>query len=64
MRCCNHCGRQLGVIVHRKRSLRFCSKGCKKAYEHKQEEHRRAKFRHLEFLNFGSHSTFSADPSR
>ena len=27
--------------------LRFCSKACKKAYEHKLEEERRARLRHL-----------------
>jgi hypothetical protein len=64
MRCCNHCGRQFGLIVHRKWSLRFCSKACKKVHEHKQDEHRRAKLRHLEFLIFGSHLSFSAGPSR
>jgi hypothetical protein len=50
MRRCNHCGGQLGLIVHRNRMLRFCSKACKKAYEHKEEEERRAKHRHLAFL--------------
>jgi hypothetical protein len=30
--------------------LRFCSKSCKKAYEHKLQEERRAKLRHLAFL--------------
>jgi hypothetical protein len=34
MRRCNHCNGQLGLIVHRKWMLRFCSKSCKKAYEH------------------------------
>ena len=50
MRRCNHCGGQLGLIVHRNRMLRFCSKACKKAYEHKAEEELRAKHRHLAFL--------------
>jgi hypothetical protein len=30
--------------------LRLCSKRCKKAYEQKLEEERRAKLRHLAFL--------------
>ena len=45
MRRCNHCNGQLGLIVHRKWMLRFCSKSCKKAYEHKLQEERRAKLR-------------------
>jgi hypothetical protein len=56
MRRCNHCGGQLGLIVHRNRMLRFCSKACKKAYEHKEEEERRAKHRHLAFLANATHS--------
>jgi hypothetical protein len=50
MRYCAHCSSPVGLIVHRKWTLRFCSKTCKKAYEHKQEELRRAKLRHLAFL--------------
>jgi len=50
MRGCSHCGSQLGLIVYRNWVLRFCSKACKKAYEHKVEEERRAKHRHLAFL--------------
>ena len=50
MRRCNHCHGQLGLIVHRKWMLRFCSKSCKKAYEHKLQEARRPKLRHLAFL--------------
>jgi hypothetical protein len=42
--------------VHRNRMLRFCSKACKKAYEHKEEEERRAKHRHLAFLANAAHS--------
>jgi hypothetical protein len=34
--------------------LRFCSKSCKKAYEHKLQEERRAKLRHLAFLAPGA----------
>ena len=49
MRRCNYCNGQLGLIVHRKWMLRFCSKECKKAYEHQLEEERR-KLRHLAFL--------------
>jgi len=37
--------------------LRFCSKTCKKAYEHKEEEERRAKHRHLAFLANAAHSS-------
>jgi hypothetical protein len=50
MRRCSHCGGQLGLIVHRNWTLRFCSKACKKAYEHKVAEERRAKGRYLAFL--------------
>ena len=57
MRRCNHCGGQLGLIVHRNRMLRFCSNACKKAYEHKEEEERRAKHRHLAFLANAAHSS-------
>jgi hypothetical protein len=56
MRRCNHCDGQLGLIVHRNRMLRFCSKTCKKAHEHKEEEERRAKHRHLAFLAHAIHS--------
>jgi hypothetical protein len=54
MRHCNHCHGQLGLIVHRKWMLRFCSKSCKKAYEHKLREESRAKLRHLAFLAPGA----------
>jgi hypothetical protein len=50
MRRCNHCGGRLGLIVHRNWMLRFCSKACKKAYEHKLAEQHRAKGRYLAFL--------------
>jgi hypothetical protein len=36
--------------------LRFCSKACKKTYEHKADEERRAKHRHLAFLANPTHS--------
>jgi hypothetical protein len=58
MRRCNHCNGQLGLIVHRKWMLRFCSKSCKKAYEHKLEEERLAKFRHLAFLAPGTQTNW------
>jgi hypothetical protein len=61
MRRCNHCNGQLGLIVHRKWMLRFCSKSCKKAYEHKLQEERRAKLRHLEFLAPGEHTSSWAE---
>ena len=57
MRHCNHCHGQLGLIVHRKWMLRFCSKSCKKAYEHKLKEERRAKLRHLAFLAPGAETS-------
>jgi hypothetical protein len=60
MRLCNHCNGQLGLIVRRKRMLRFCSKACKKAYEHKLDEERRAKLRHLAFLARGAHPNYWA----
>jgi hypothetical protein len=50
MRRCNHCDGPLGLVLQRKGLLRFCSKRCKKAYEQKLEEERRAKLRHLAFL--------------
>ena len=56
MRRCDYCGGRLGMIVHRNWMLRFCSKLCKKAYEHKAEEQRRAKDRHLAFLANVTHS--------
>ena len=62
MRRCSHCQAQLGLVVHRKSTLRFCSKACKKAYEHKAEEQRRAKLRHLDFLF--PQSVYSAEPSK
>jgi hypothetical protein len=58
MRCCNHCNGQLGLIVHQKWTLRFCSKSCKKAYEHKVEGERRAKLRHLAFLAPGTRTNY------
>jgi HD superfamily phosphodiesterase len=63
MRRCNHCDGQLGLIVQRKRMLRFCSKPCKKAYEHKLEEERR-KLRHLAFLTPGAQTNYWAGPSK
>ena len=59
MRRCNHCNGQLGLIVHRKWMVRFCSKSCKKAYEHKLQEERRAKFRHLAFLAPGTRTNWA-----
>jgi hypothetical protein len=56
MRRCDYCGGRLGMIVHRNWMLRFCSKLCKKAYEHKAEEQRLAKQRHLAFLANVTHS--------
>jgi hypothetical protein len=32
VRRCHHCGGRLGLVVHRKRSLRFCKLACKRAY--------------------------------
>jgi hypothetical protein len=64
MRHCNHCHGQLGLIVHRKWMLRFCSKSCKKAYEHKLQEERRAKLRHLAFLAPGAQTNYRAGPSK
>jgi hypothetical protein len=63
MRRCNHCNGQLGLIVHRKWMLRFCSKSCKKAYEHKLQEEHRAKLRHLAFLAPGAQTNSWAGPS-
>jgi hypothetical protein len=60
VRRCNHCGGQLGLIMHRKWTLRFCSKKCKKAYEHKVEMQRRAHLRHLAFLAPGADGIFKA----
>jgi hypothetical protein len=54
MRRCNYCGGQLGLIVHRRFTLRFCKKACKKAYEHKQDKERRAKLDWHAFLARGS----------
>ena len=53
MRRCNQCDGSLGLVVQRKGMLRLCSKRCKKAYEQKLEEERRAKLRHLAFLASG-----------
>jgi hypothetical protein len=64
MRHCNHCHGQLGLIVHRKWMLRFCSKSCKKAYEHKLREESRAKLRHLAFLAPGAQTNYWAGPSK
>ena len=64
MRRCNHCNGQLGLIVHRKWMLRFCSKSCKKAYEHKLQEERRAKLRHLAFLAPEVRTNHWAEPSK
>jgi hypothetical protein len=44
--------------------LRFCSKSCKKAYEHKLQEERRAKLRHLAFLAPGAQTNYWAGPSK
>ena len=40
--------------------LRFCSKSCKKAYEHMLQEERRAKLRHLAFLAPGTQTNYWA----
>ena len=64
MRRCTHCNAQLGLVVHRNRKLRFCSKACKKAHEHKLQEHRRAKLRHLAYLTPGSQINYAAEASR
>ena len=60
MRRCNQCHGQLGLIVHRTWMLRFCSKSCKKAYELKLQEERRAKLRHLAFLAPGTQTNYWA----
>ena len=44
--------------------LRFCSKSCKKAYEHKLQEEHRAKLRHLAFLAPGAQTNSWAEPSK
>jgi hypothetical protein len=64
MRRCNQCNGQLGFIVHRKWMLRFCSKSCRKAYEHKSQKERDAKLRHLAFLAPEAQTNSWAGPSK
>ena len=61
MRRCNHCNGLLGLIIHRKWKLRFCSRACKEAYEHKLDE-QRAKLRHLAFLARGVETNYWPEP--
>ena len=44
--------------------LRFCSRSCKKAYEHKLQEERDAKLRHLAFLAPEAQANSWAEPSK
>jgi hypothetical protein len=54
MKQCAHCGGRLGMLVHRRFTLRFCKKACKKAYEHRLDEERRARLRGVASLARGS----------
>jgi hypothetical protein len=56
MRRCAHCGGQLGLVVHRRFTLRFCRLACKKAHEKLADEERRAKQKWHAFLARGSPS--------
>ena len=49
MKQCAHCGGSLGLIIHRRFSLRFCKQACKKAHERKRDDERRAKVRQFAF---------------
>jgi hypothetical protein len=53
---CAYCGGGLGLISHRKYSLRFCKKDHKKAFEHRLELERLDKVRWLNFIARGSPS--------
>ncbi len=48
MRRCHYCGGKLGLIVHRKWSLRFCKLACKKSYECRQSQQIRHRRRWLD----------------
>jgi hypothetical protein len=47
---CEFCLGPLGLIYHRKGSLRFCKKAHKKAWEHRTETERLDKIRWLNFI--------------
>src|SRR6266849_10341238 len=48
MKRCHYCGGKLGLIVHRKWSLRFCKLACKKSYECRQSQQIRHRRRWLD----------------
>jgi hypothetical protein len=52
MRRCAFCGGRLGLISHRKGSLRFCKRVHKLAYFERQREHKVAEDRRRWWLDF------------
>jgi hypothetical protein len=55
MRRCAFCGGRLGLISHRKGSLRFCKRAHKSAYLERQREHKVAEDRRRSWLDFLNH---------
>jgi hypothetical protein len=52
MKRCAFCGGALGLISHRKGSLRFCKRVHKSAYFERQGEHKVAEDRRKSWLDF------------
>jgi len=52
MKRCAFCGGRLGLISHRKGSLRFCKEVHKAAYLERQREHQKAEDRRKSWLDF------------
>ena len=52
MKRCAFCGGRLGLISHRKGSLRFCKEVHKAAYLERQREHQKVEDRRKSWLDF------------
>jgi hypothetical protein len=50
---CDHCRKQLSLIVRRYWHMRFCSAVCMKSYQHRLDDETRMKIRHLDFITHG-----------
>ena len=47
---CDHCRKQLGLIVHRYWHMRFCSTVCMKSYQHRLGDETKMKIGRLDFV--------------
>ncbi len=47
---CDHCRRNLGLLVHRYWHMRFCSAACMHAYQHRLGEETKAKIFRLDHM--------------